>query len=112
MFTEPYFVVLPKNFEVDRFTTLADLSKHLQFIRYSARSVIGQHVDSYLAAHGESIERSCEFDATDPMLSLVAAGLGFAITTPLCEWQSRHYVPEIRVVPLSPFSRTGIHMAD
>ena len=107
LFTEPYFVVLPKDFEIDRFTTLSDLSQHLQLIRYSARSVIGQHVDSYLAAHGENIERSCEFDATDPMLSLVAAGLGFAITTPLCVWQSRHYVPEIKVVPLSSFSRHG-----
>ncbi|HDR9161609.1 TPA: LysR family transcriptional regulator [Burkholderia vietnamiensis] len=107
LFSEPYFVVLPKDFEVDRFTTLAELSKHLQFIRYSARSVIGQHIDAYLAAHAENIERSCEFDATDPVLSLVAAGLGFAITTPLCVWQSRHYAPDIKVVPLTGFSRHG-----
>ncbi|MGU7771652.1 LysR family transcriptional regulator [Burkholderia sp. MR1-5-21] len=112
LFSEPYFVVLPKGFEIDRFTTLAELSKHLQLIRYSARSVIGQHVDAYLVAHAENIERSCEFDATDPMLSLVAAGLGFAITTPLCVWQSRHYAPDIRVVPLSAFSRHGRPHAD
>ncbi|SAK80681.1 LysR family transcriptional regulator [Caballeronia hypogeia] len=107
LFSEPYFVVLPKSFEVDRFTTIAELSRHLQLIRYSARSVIGQHVDAYLASNAENIERTCEFDATDPMLSLVAAGLGFAITTPLCLWQSRHYVPDVRVVPLSSFSRHG-----
>ncbi|MEX3955460.1 LysR family transcriptional regulator [Trinickia sp. EG282A] len=107
LFSEPYFVVLPASFEVDRFTTLADLSRNLQFIRYSARSVIGQHVDAYLASNSEHIERTCEFDATDPMLSLVAAGLGFAVTTPLCLWQSRHYVPDVRVVPLSSFSRHG-----
>ena len=107
LFSEPYFVVLPKGFEIDRFTTLAELSKHLQFIRYSARSVIGQHIDAYLAAHAENLERSCEFDATDPILSLVAAGLGFAITTPLCVWQSRHYAPDVRVVPLTSFSRHG-----
>ncbi|NPT39638.1 LysR family transcriptional regulator [Paraburkholderia xenovorans] len=107
LFSEPYFVVLPKSFEVDRLTTLADLSRHLQLIRYSARSVIGQHVDAYLASNSENVDRTCEFDATDPMLSLVAAGLGFAITTPLCVWQSRHYVPELRVVPLSAFSRNG-----
>ncbi|QCP49069.1 LysR family transcriptional regulator [Trinickia violacea] len=107
LFAEPYVVVLPKNFEVDRFTTLAALSRNLQFIRYSARSVIGQHIDAYLASNGEHIERSCEFDATDPVLSLVAAGLGFAVTTPLCVWQSRHYVPDIRVIQLSSFSRNG-----
>ena len=100
LFSEPYFVVLPASFEVD-------LSRNLQFIRYSARSVIGQHIDAYLASNSENIERTCEFDATDPMLSLVAAGLGFAVTTPLCIWQSRHYVPDLRVVPLSSFSRHG-----
>jgi DNA-binding transcriptional LysR family regulator len=107
LFTEPYFAVLPKSFEVDRFTTITDLSRHLQLIRYSARSVIGQHVDAYLASYGEDIDRTCELDATDPMLSLVAAGLGFAITTPLCLWQSRHYVQDVRVVQLSSFSRHG-----
>jgi DNA-binding transcriptional LysR family regulator len=107
LFSEPYFVVLPRSFEVDRFTTLTELSKHLQFIRYSARSVIGQHIDTYLAANSDNIERTCEFDATDPILSLLAAGLGFAITTPLCLWQSRHYIPDVRVVPLAAFSRHG-----
>jgi DNA-binding transcriptional LysR family regulator len=107
LFSEQYFAVLPKSFEVDRFTTLSELSRHLQLIRYSARSVIGQHVDAFLASNAENIERTCEFDATDPMLSLVAAGLGFAITTPLCLWQSRHFVPDLRVIPLSSFSRHG-----
>ena len=107
LFTELYVAVLPKSFEVDRFTTIAELSRHLQFIRYSSRSVIGQHVDAYLASRGEDIDRTCEFDATDPMLSLVAAGLGFALTTPLCLWQSRHYLQDVRVVTLSSFSRHG-----
>lgn len=114
LFSEPYFVVLPKSFDVDELATLADLSKHLQFVRYSARSINGQQVDAYLHANAENIERTCEFDATDPLLSLVAAGLGFALTTPLCLWQSRHYLPGVRVVPLSSFSRygrplTGLH---
>lgn len=107
LFSEPYCVVLPKDFHVDRFGTLGDLAKHLQLLRYSARSVIGQHVDAYLWSHGDHIERTCEFDATDPILSLIAAGLGFAITTPLCIWQSRHFVSDIRVVPLGQFQRHG-----
>ncbi|MGY6272015.1 LysR family transcriptional regulator [Achromobacter denitrificans] len=107
LFSEPYVVVLPKDFTIGRPGSLTELSRHLRFIRYSARSVIGQHVDNYLTAHADSIERTCEFDATDPMLSLVAAGLGFAITTPLCIWQSRHFVPDIRVMPLCNFSRHG-----
>lgn len=107
LFTERYYVVLPAKFEVDRFGSLLDLSRHLQFIRYSARSVIGQQVDEYLQRTGDALERTCEFDATDPLLSLVASGVGFALTTPLCIWQSRHFIPNIRVVPLSAFSRQG-----
>lgn len=107
LFSEPYFVVLPKDFEIDRPMSLTELSRRLRLIRYSARSVIGQHIDTYLMAHTDNIERTCEFDATDPMLSLVGAGLGFAITTPICIWQSRHFVSDIRAVPLSGFSRHG-----
>jgi DNA-binding transcriptional LysR family regulator len=107
LFTERYYAVLPAKFEVDRLTSLLDLGRHLQFIRYSARSVIGQQVDEYLQRTGDALERSCEFDATDPLLSLVASGMGFALTTPLCIWQSRHFIPGIRLVPLSAFSRQG-----
>jgi len=107
LFTEPYYVVVPKNFAHQGFTTFSELSKRLQLIRYSGRSFIGKQIDSYLGVYAEHIERSYEFDATDPVLSLVAAGIGFAITTPLCIWQSRHFVNDITVVPLSAFSRSG-----
>lgn len=107
LFTERFYVALPAKFEVDRLGTLQDIGKHLQFIRYSARSVIGQQVDEYLQRNGDSPERTCEFDATDPLLSLVASGMGYALTTPLCIWQSRQFIPGIRVVPLSSFKRQG-----
>ena len=42
------------------------------------------------------------FDATDQLLSLVASGLGWAISTPLCLWQSRQYLDAVTVVPLPP----------
>lgn len=107
LFTERYCVVLPATFEINKVGSLLDLSRHLQFIRYSARSLIGQQVDAYLQRTGDALERTCEFDATDPLLSLVASGTGFAITTPLCIWQSRQYLPSIRIVPLSAFTKLG-----
>lgn len=112
LFTERYCAVLPASFEIDRFGSLLDLSRHLQFIRYSARSLIGQQIDEYLQHTGDALERTCEFDATDPLLSLVASGMGFALTTPLCIWQSRQFLKDVRVVPLSAFSRQGRPYAD
>jgi DNA-binding transcriptional LysR family regulator len=107
LFTERYYAVLPATFEINKLGSLLDLSRHLQFIRYSARSLIGQQIDEYLQRTGDALERTCEFDATDPLLSLVAGGMGFALTTPLCIWQSRHFRQGIRIVPLSAFSRQG-----
>ena len=107
LFTEKYYAVLPATFEVSVMGSLLDLSRHLQFIRYSARSFIGQQVDEYLQRSGDALERTSEFDATDPLLSLVASGMGFALTTPLCIWQSRQFLPDIRIVPLSEFTRQG-----
>lgn len=107
LFAEKYYVVLPREFESQRPGTLADVARKLQFIRYSARSLIGQQIDDYLQRTGDALERSCEFDATDPLLSLVSSGMGFALTTPLCIWQSRQFVPGIRIVPLGGFVRQG-----
>ena len=106
--SENYVAVLPARFDVDRLGSLLDLSRHLPFIRYSARSLIGEQVDAYLENTGDALERTCEFDTTDPLLSLVAAGMGFALTTPLCIWQSRQFLDDLRVVPLSSFSRLGV----
>jgi DNA-binding transcriptional LysR family regulator len=78
----------------------------LPLIRYTSRSVIGQQVDRYLRHLGVESPRRFEFDATDPMLSMVASGLGWAVTTPLCLWQARHYLDEITILPL-PESEIG-----
>jgi len=107
LFTERYYVVVPATFEINKFGSLLDLSRHLAFIRYSARSLIGQQIEEYLQNSGDALEKTCEFDATDPLLSLVASGMGFALTTPLCIWQSRQFSEGIRVLPLTSFSRQG-----
>ncbi|MPV68202.1 LysR family transcriptional regulator [Burkholderia sp. BE17] len=82
------------------------LAAELPLIRYTARSVIGQQVERYARHLGIDSPKRFEFDATDPLLSLVVARLGFAISTPLCLWQARHYLAEIEVLPL-PSGRLG-----
>ena len=82
------------------------LAAEMPLIRYTARSVIGQQIERFARHLGIDSPRRYEFDATDPLLSLVSARLGFAISTPLCLWQARHYLDEIAVLPL-PSSRLG-----
>ncbi|WP_061176587.1 LysR family transcriptional regulator [Caballeronia pedi] len=76
------------------------LAAELPLIRYTARSVIGQQVERLARHLGIESPRRFEFDATDPLLSLVTARLGFGISTPLCLWQARQYLDDIAVLPL------------
>lgn len=103
LFSEPYVLIVPRSMNMDRIDTLKELGKRAQFIRYSARSFIGAEIDRLVESHGVTIERTYEFDNTDPLLSLVTASLGFGISTPLCIWQSRHFLDQLRVLPLAPY---------
>ncbi|MGF6439656.1 LysR family transcriptional regulator [Paraburkholderia youngii] len=76
------------------------LAAELPLIRYTARSVIGQQIERLARHLNIGSARHYEFDATDPLLSLVSANLGFAISTPLCLWQARHYLDTLVVFPL------------
>lgn len=111
IFSESYCIALPKGVAL-KTRNFVELIQRYPLIRYSMRSLIGQQVEQFVSVHAKGIEKFCEFDATDPVLSLVSAGAGFAITTPLCVWQSRHYAQEIELVPLSHFQSNGTSLAD
>lgn len=107
VFSEAFVAVVSRNWLVEhREADWRTLALELPMIRYTARSVIGQQVERYARHLGINSPRRYEFDATDPLLSLVAARLGFAISSPLCLWQARHYLPDIAVLPL-PAGRLG-----
>jgi DNA-binding transcriptional LysR family regulator len=107
LFSEAFVVVVARNYlEGRNDMDWRTLVHELPLIRYTARSVIGQQVERFARHLGIDSARRYEFDATDPLLSLVTAKLGFAISTPLCLWQARHYLTDIAVLPLPP-SRLG-----
>jgi len=81
LFAERFVLVLPPR---QASLPLAQLANELPLIRYSLRSAMGQQVERYLRHVGVQAGRRFELDATDPLLSLVAAGVGWAISTPLC----------------------------
>lgn len=109
LFSESWVAVFPRGpawTAPQRPRDLAALAGELPLIRYSQRSVTGQQIERWLHHVGLRLPRRFEFDATDPLLSLVAAGLGWAISTPLCLWQSRQYLDAVTLLPL-PASRLG-----
>jgi DNA-binding transcriptional LysR family regulator len=109
LFSESWVAVFPKGHPVQPLKAARDLSAvaaGLPLIRYSQRSVTGQQIERFLRHVGVQAPRAYEFDATDPLLSLVASGLGWALSTPLCLWQSRQYLDEVVVLPI-PATRLG-----
>lgn len=111
LFSEAWVLVLPRKPRTRGRPPLASLAElealpaqmgNIPLVRYSQRSVIGQQIERFLRHVGVQAPRRFEFDATDALLSLVAANLGWAISTPLCLWQSRAWLDQVQVLPLPP----------
>ena len=79
---------------------LGALSRASHLVRYSDRSVTGQDVERYLRRLGLDIPRRLECDGSDTVLAMVAARLGWALTTPLCTLQASRHLHSIRLAPL------------
>lgn len=88
--------------------TLEALSSELPLIRYSARSHTGLLIERHLRRLGIAAERRLEVDASDALVAMVASGVGWAITTPICLLQGAAHAPGVVAAPMpSPrFSRT------
>lgn len=82
---EPFLLALPKSFPVRRQGVLLEaLARERPLIRYSARSATGLQVDRHLRRLSIAAPRRLEIDSSDTLFAMVAAGVGWAITTPLC----------------------------
>ncbi|MBX9684529.1 MAG: LysR family transcriptional regulator [Hyphomicrobium sp.] len=82
---EPYILALPKGTPPVR--TLQDMKKlaeTLPLIRFSERSQTGLDIERHLRRLGLDFPRGIEFEQPFGAAAMVAAGSGFAITTPLC----------------------------
>ena len=78
--SEPFLLLLPDR--MGPATELQDLRKLAaahSLIRFSARSQIGGQIERHLRRLGVKAARLLEVDATDTLVAMVSAGLGWAI---------------------------------
>jgi len=99
LLTEPFFLAVPAVYDGD-VSSLAALAQRLDLVRYSSRSLIGKQVERHLRRVRVEAPRRLEFDGADAVHAMVAAGVGWALTTPLCFLQGRIYTPGVRFLPL------------
>lgn len=103
---EPFVLVVPEGLD-GPLDNLRWLARRLDFMRYTPQSLIGQAIERHLRLSRLELPARLHLDNTFALLSLVGAGTGWAITTPLCLYQAGLSGLRVRVVPLptGPFER-------
>ncbi|MEW6254997.1 MAG: LysR family transcriptional regulator [Pseudomonadota bacterium] len=87
--SEPYVLLAPSGTaRPERLEDVAALAQRLPFVRYSARSKTGIEVERHLRRVKLDIPRRLEFDTPQGLTAAVLRGEGFAISTPLCWYES------------------------
>jgi DNA-binding transcriptional LysR family regulator len=97
---EPYLLLLPKRLR-DKLQKLdvKELAARHAFIRFSARSQVGAQAERQLRRMGVKAPRLLEVDATDALVAMVSAELGWAIATPMCLLQVKSTLAGIEALP-------------
>ncbi len=107
LLSEPFVLLLPEELPARAGADLKQLSNQYPLVRFSLRSLIGSQTERHLRRLGVRAPRTLEVDATDALISMVSAGVGWAVATPLCLLQAHLQLPRIRVLPFpdTPFHR-------
>lgn len=82
---EPYVLLCaPETEQPSNLADLEALGRRSPLVRFSIRSRTGARIERHLRRLGLDLPRRQEFDTPYGVAAAVAAGLGWAITTPLC----------------------------
>ncbi len=96
---EPLVVAVPRHFQT-AISKLDDVASRLRLVRYSPESMTGRLVAGALRRHRIDAVGGIEFDSTDTLLAMVAAGDYWTLTTPLCALQCAHLATSLRFCAL------------
>ena len=99
---EPFILLLPATRRSKDNGDLSRLAAELPFIWYTDRSHMGQQIGLHLRRLRLELPRGQVYDGTSGVVSIVAAGLGWAITTPLCMFDARPAANRVFCAPLPP----------
>ena len=94
IFSEPYILALPAGFS-GRFETLRELSAQLDMVRYGRRLHVSRQIESYFDRANINPPDRYRFDNIDAVIAMVAAGIGWTLTTPLSLLKSAAVLPRL-----------------
>ncbi|WP_342131048.1 LysR family transcriptional regulator [Hydrogenophaga sp. OTU3427] len=98
LLSERFLVIAPKGQAPCRSVAdLVNLSKQLPIVRFNVQSHLGEQVERALRRVGINPARRLEVETADTLTSMVAGGIGWAITTPLCLLQGARSAAAVRL---------------
>jgi DNA-binding transcriptional LysR family regulator len=99
VFEESFIYVFPKNFREP--LDLIGVPSSLPFIRFSRLTGTGQQIERQIVRMKLNLAHSVEVESSHQQLALVAAGLGWTITTPVCLAAVQELLPQLRAEPMT-----------
>ena len=112
LFSEPYVVITPSNLVFDRNPpTLDDLATRLPYIRYTRRAQMGWSIESQFKRMGLDFPGNLEFDSSEDVLAMVAAGRGWAVSVPSHILHGLRYPAKLEIIPFpGPEFRRAVNL--
>ena len=90
LLSERYFVITPRGMRhaVRTLDDVRELAKGLPIVRFNRTSQVGMQIERYLRRIEVRAPNRLELDNADALTSMVAEGIGWAITSPMCLLQA------------------------
>jgi DNA-binding transcriptional LysR family regulator len=99
VFEESFILVFPKEYREP--LDLIGVPSTLPFIRFSRLTGTGQAIERQILRMKLKLPQMIEVESSHQQLALVAAGLGWTITTPVCLASVQEHWPKLRAEPMT-----------
>lgn len=99
IFSEPYFLAIPADWDGE-VESLQALAERREMLWYGTHLHVSRQIAAYLERERIAVPQRYRFDTIDAVIAMVAAGLGWALVTPLSYLKSANFAPRIRCLPL------------
>ncbi|CAN7669203.1 LysR family transcriptional regulator [Caballeronia sp. LjRoot34] len=113
LLTERYLVITPRDLHksIRGVDDMRALARMLPIVRFNRSSQVGMQIERYLRRIELRTPNRLEVDNADALTSMVAEGIGWAITSPMCLLQGVAYSTQVtmHVVDTMELER-GLHL--
>ncbi|HKS12570.1 MAG TPA: LysR family transcriptional regulator [Pseudomonas sp.] len=99
IFSEKYFVITPRDIRhpVSTIDDVRSLANVLPVVRFNRVSQVGLQIERHLRGLEIRVPNRLELDNADALTSMVAEGIGWAVTSPMCFLQAAPWVDRVAV---------------